>query len=258
MAERLRTLLPFVRAAHLYPAALVVQLQSHASDVMGYRRARLVLANTPTAERAMASAGFSAACVPPPIEVPAEPPVRRPHDGLRVAFCSHPLNAPRKGLRYLLDALALTSARPMELTLIGGQGDEFRPAIEAAGRAGVTVRSLGRLPREDYLEHLARHSDVLAFPSLYEEWGYALFEALSRGVPAIAFDLYPFFDIVDEDTGRLVGARDPRALAAALDDAAAGNLPAPERVMESTRRRFGAESVVRRLVGLYEQTAATA
>lgn len=251
LRARLRTLLPLVASAPLYPAALMVQAQSHASDLLGYRRAGLVLANTPTAERALQARGFRAACVPPPIYVPDTLPEGEPVEVLRVVFCSHPLNLRRKGLRHLLEALPLTRTRPLEVTLVGGPSSELDSAIAAARSAGVEVRLLGRVAREEYLEQLERRTDVLVFPSLYEEWGYALFEALSRGVPAIAFDLYPFFDIVDDDTGRLVAPGDPQALAAAIDGAAAGALPPPERVIDSTRRRFGSDAVVARLLECY-------
>ena len=117
----------------------------------------------------------------------------------------------------------------------------------------MSVQLLGYVPRERYLEHLARHTDLLAFMSLYEEWGYALFEALSRGVPVLAFDHYPFFDILDEDTGLLVESRNAAAVAAAIDAACRGELPAPERALESTRRRFSNEAVVPRLISEYER-----
>jgi glycosyltransferase involved in cell wall biosynthesis len=88
--------------------------------------------------------------------------------------------------------------------------------------------------------------------SLYEEWGYALLEALSRGVPALAFDLYPFFDILDGDTGIVVEHDGPEAVARGLEAALRGDLPDAGRVRESTRRRFSTESVVPRLLEVYE------
>lgn len=255
LQARLRTLLPFVGQSPLYPAAAMVQAQSHASDLLGYRRAGLVLANTPTAERALRARGFRTACVPPPIYVPDVLPEDQPGEVLRVAFCGHPLNLRRKGLRHLLKALPATQTRPLEVTLVGGLSSELDSAIATARSAGVEIRLLGRVSREEYLEQLERRTDVLVFPSLYEEWGYALFEALSRGVPAIAFDLYPFFDIVDADTGRLVAPGDAHALATAIDEAAAGALPPPTRVIESTRRRFGSGAVVTRLLERYRAAA---
>ena len=83
-----------------------------------------------------------------------------------------------------------------------------------------------------------------------------LVRGLSPGVPALAFDVYPFFDILDERTGSLVSARDPAAVARALDRAAAGSLPGPEQVLSTTRARFGTEAVVPRLLETYERLAA--
>ena len=128
-----------------------------------------------------------------------------------MVFCGHPLTNPRKGFGRLVEALPLVEGGPIELTVFGGVSEPFAEEIERARRAGVKVELLGYQPRERYLEHLERRTDLLAFPSLYEEWGYALLEALSRGVPALAFDLYPFFDILDEDTGMVVAEGRPGA-----------------------------------------------
>jgi glycosyltransferase involved in cell wall biosynthesis len=248
LADRLRTLMPFVSRRALWPAGLAVQAQSHVADLAGYRRADLVATNTEAARRAMGQHGFDAVCVPPAIEVAEAPTAPLPSDAFRVAFCSHPLNLRRKGLRFLLEALPLVGHRPLRVTLVGGPDPVFDAPIAAARGAGVDVRLTGRVPREEYLRLLAEETDLLAFPSLYEEWGYALFEALSEGVPALAFDLYPFSEIVDDRCGELVPPRDPRALAAAIDRAAAGELPSREVVHSSTRERFGSESVARRLL----------
>ncbi len=254
LVPRLRTMLPFKRRfPPLFAAHTVLELQAHASDLLGYRRADLVLANTPTARRGFQQRGFPAECIPPCIEVPDSLPERTASEALRIAFCGHPLGARRKGLSYLLEALTMVREGPIEVTLVGGSTPDLEPAIERARRAGVAIEMLGFVPRERYLEQLARHTDLLAFLSLYEEWGYALFEALSRGVPGLAFDLYPFFDIVDEHSGRLVEPRNSRAVAAAIDAACRGDLPAPESVLESTRRQFSSEAVVPRLVKVYER-----
>ena len=256
LLPRMHTMLEFARRApHVYLGTAAVEAQAHGADLLGYRRADIVLVNTPTAERAFGERGFRARCVPPSIDVASEPPTREPSDALRVTFCGHPLDRRRKGLRYLLDALPLVKGGPIELTLVGAPSPALDEQIAAVRRAGVEVTLLGHVPRERYLEHLAARTDLLAFPSLYEEWGYALFEAFSRGVPALAFDLYPFHDIIDADTGLLVPARDPLALARALEQALAGALPNPRAVLDSTRTRFGNEAVVERLLEIYREIA---
>lgn len=254
LRARLRTMLRFApRIPHVYLANVAMLLQSHSADALAYRRADVILTNTETAERSFRAFGYEAQHLPPSIEVPTVLPDRRPSDRFRIAFCAHPLDRPRKGLVYLLDALGrLDDASAVELTLIGGPSDALEELIASAQRNGASVQMLGRVPRQRYLEHLARDTDMLAFTSLYEEWGYALFEAFSRGVPAVTFDLYPFHDIVDVDTGRLVAAADPIALARALDAARRGALPEPAAVLDSARRRFGSLAIAEQLITVYE------
>jgi glycosyltransferase involved in cell wall biosynthesis len=140
----------------------------------------------------------------------------------------------------------------LEVTIVGGWGEPEDPGVEAARAAGVTVHTLGKVPREEYLEVLTRRTDVLAHPALWEEWGYSLFEALGLGVPAIAFDVYPYGELLDDRLGRVVPGRDSTAFAAALDDAAAGRLPAPAAVLAEVTRRYGPAATVARLLPIYE------
>lgn len=255
LLPRLRTMLPFKqRFPPLFAAHFLLEIQGHTADLLGYRRADLVLSNTPTNKRALRARGFAAECVPSCIEVPDALPEREPSEALRVAFCGHPLGRRRKGLRYLLEALPMLEEGPVEVTLVGGPTPDLDDPIERARRAGVKVEVLGHVPRERYLEHLARRTDLLAFMSLYEEWGYALLEALSRGVPVLAFEHYPFFDILDENTGFLVEPRSARAVAAAIDAARRGEMPSPDRVQQTTRERFSNDAIVPRLLKAYEQT----
>jgi glycosyltransferase involved in cell wall biosynthesis len=257
LPDRLGTMLQFARRSPpMYAAHVILELQAHGSDLLGYRRADLVLANTAPAESAFRDKGIEARHVPPSIRVPQEPPPREPSDRFRVTFCAHRLETPRKGLAYLLDALPLLDGGPYELTLFGVPSAGFDPQIETAREAGVEVNVRGHLPRHEYLDHLARRTDLLAFPSLYEEWGYALLEGFSQGVPALAFDTYPFFEIVDERTGLLVAPRDASAVAAGIERARAGGLPKPADVIDSVRTRFGSASVAERLIPLYERLAA--
>lgn len=255
LVPRLRTMLPFKsRFPPMFAVHTLLELQSHASDRLGYRRAELILANTQSAEAGFRERGFHARCIPPAIAVPDRLPEREPSEALRVVFCAHPLTNPRKGFRRLLEALPLVEGSPIELTVFGGVSEPFVEEIERVRRGGVSVELMGFQPRQRYLEHLERRTDLLAFMSLYEEWGYALLEALSRGVPALAFEVYPFFDIVDADTGLVVRQDGPEPIARGLEAALRGELPSSERVFDSTRRRFSAEAVVPRLIEAYEQT----
>lgn len=228
-------------------------VQTHSSDALGYRRAEAVVAVTEQAVAFLRDHGVPAEFAPLAVEVADELPAREPGQATRVAFCAHPVDRPWKGLRYLLDALPLVrEPAAFEVTLVGGWGEEEDPGVAAAREAGVAVETLGRVPRDRYLELLTRRTDVLAHPALWEEWGYSLFEALGLGVPAIAFDVYPYDELLDDRLGRVVAGRDPAAFAAALDDAIAGRLPAPADVLAEVRRRYGPEATAERLLPVYE------
>ncbi|HEX5620320.1 MAG TPA: glycosyltransferase, partial [Solirubrobacteraceae bacterium] len=230
---------PVQLAAHV-----AYQAQTYASDALGYRRADLLLAATPSATRFFAAQGRPAAHVPPCLEVAPAP--RATGDTFRIAFCAHPLERPWKGLRYLLEAV--TAVRPVEVTLFGGF--DHTPDDLPAG-----VEVSGRIARDEYLDRVAE-MDVLVAPALWEEWGYSLFEALSRGVPVIAFDLFPYDETIDDSLGVLVPPRDAAALASAIAAARDGALPPRERVLESARERFGTDAIAAQLVDAYERTLA--
>lgn len=256
LRARFRTYLPFApKFPPLYLANVLREIQSHRSDVLGYRRAQVVLCNTPDAAAAMNAAGFPARSIPPPIEMPSAPnrPVR--HGAIELAFCGHPVGRPRKGLRYLLEALTHMREQPVRLTLFGGGHEELREELTRVERTGHSVRPMGRVPRERYLEMLEQEIDILAFPSLYEEWGYALFEGLSRGVAAVAFETHPYAEILDADTGAVAPLRDPTSLARILDRMVTGDRPTPDQVWQSTHARFGSQAVAARLVDLYSGLA---
>lgn len=235
------------RAPVQLAAHLAYQTQTYASDALGYRRADLLLAATPSATRFYEARGRVAMCIPPCLDVADVPAPRAAGEAFRIAFCAHPLDRPWKGLRYLLEALA---ALPIELTLVGGwdrRPDDLPAAVEVTGR----------VDRDDYLVRVG-NADVLVAPALWEEWGYSLFEALSRGVPVIAFDLYPYAETIDDSLGLLVPPRDTAALATTIAAARDGALPSRERVLASTRERFGSDAIAARLMDAYERTRAHA
>jgi glycosyltransferase involved in cell wall biosynthesis len=254
---RLRTMMPFARRGPAAVVHLAAEAQAHAGDRLGYARAALVLANTATAEAALRAKGFPARTIPPAIGMPERPPARTPSDRLRLVFCAYNVATPRKGLRLLLEALTRLPPGRLRLTVVGGGSERVAAAIESARTAGTEVVVTGSLPRERWLALLAREADLLIMPSLYEEWGYALFEALSRGVPALALRRYPFGELLDDRTGVLVEDASPDAVASALTGVLAGGLPPAATVRDTTRARFAADAIAPQLLAAYEQVVAT-
>lgn len=129
----------------------------------------------------------------------------------------------RKGVRWLLDGLALARReRPdLKLDLIGGGGGRSRARIArmiAARGLADAVTLVGPLPNAELLARLPRYRALL-LPSLNETFGMVYVEALFAGVPILftrgtAIDGY----LDGLDVGRAVPPRDAKAIAAAILD----------------------------------------
>jgi glycosyltransferase involved in cell wall biosynthesis len=176
---------------------------------------------------------------------------------------------PRKGHRYLVEAMALLgrgSGAPQRrvVAIIAGGGSLRDPLAAEIRRLGLgdAVRMLGRV---DDARAILWALDVFAMPSLSEGLGVALLEALACGLPSGASRVGGIVDTVDDGrTGMLVAPADAPALAGALahlsaEAAALAAMGAAARAMAV--ERFSMASMARRTVELYRaclQTGASA
>ena len=118
--------------------------------------------------------------------------------------------APRKGVRYLVEAFALLRHPKKELLIVG-------PRSTPSGLEGVSlpdnVRFAGVLKGEDLARAYAGAA-VLVLPTLEEGLALVLGEALAQGTPVIATVNSGGADLFrDGEEGFLVPVRDPAALA---------------------------------------------
>jgi glycosyltransferase involved in cell wall biosynthesis len=123
----------------------------------------------------------------------------------------------QKGHRYLLEAFAqLAPLVPDARLLIVGDGDLAGALHTQAGALGIGARVCFAGHRGDVARVLGA-LDVLAIASTYEGTPLALFEALAAGKAIVSTAVDGCAEILrDGETGLLVPARDPAALAAAL------------------------------------------
>lgn len=126
--------------------------------------------------------------------------------------------APQKGVATLVDAVPLLrSDAPVVVVGDGPQRQELERRAAAKG-LGDRVRFTGFVAHEEVPAWLAS-ADVLVLPSVYEELGSILVEAMQAGLPVVASAVGGIPDAVtDGVTGRLVPPGDPAALAAAVDE----------------------------------------
>lgn len=126
-----------------------------------------------------------------------------------------------KGVLDLRDAFAqLAARRPDAHLVVVGGGDE-RAALEAAAAREPRLHVVGPRPLPEIPRYLAA-CDVLTLASWAEGTPNVVLEALASGRRVVATAVGGVPDLLDDPLlGELVPARDPTALAAALDRALA-------------------------------------
>ncbi len=144
---------------------------------------------------------------------------------------------PQKGVDVAVRALALLRARHDDVELVVlGDGPE-RTSIDALARElDVPVYLPGRVP--DVAAWL-RRATVLVHPVRWEGFGLAVLEAMLAGLPVVASRVSSLPELVaDGETGVLVPADDPAALAAGIDEALRSANPLGEAGRRRARERF--------------------
>lgn len=173
----------------------------------------------------------------------------------------------RKGVHYLLDALARLRDARVRLRVIGD--GPMRAELEARARRNGVADAVvfeGFVSRERLARALGA-CDAFVLPAIVdtkgdtEGLGVVLIEALQHGKPVIASDAGGIPDVIrDGETGLLVPPADAPALAAAIARLAAD---AELRNRLGTRGRqhveaeFGWPAIIERLVGLYRSLVPT-
>jgi len=170
--------------------------------------------------------------------------------------------APKKNLPATLEVLQRLRAmgRNVELIIAGGDDDGERPRLEATARELGVIKAVhftGLLSRESIREVLA-DADVFMLPSLSENFGIAVVEAMLARVPIVISD--------GVGIGREIGAADAGVvmpLAAGVDgltDAVARLLDNPQerqRLAHAGRefalREYAEESVADRVRAVVQQ-----
>ena len=143
--------------------------------------------------------------------------------------------AAQKGVSILIDAAAQLRTAGARVVLVG-DGPSRRALERQARRAAVDdrVTFAGFVPHAAVAAVLA-HADVLVLPSVYEELGSVLLEAMQAGVPIVATAVGGVPEALGP-AGVLVPPGDPVALAAAVD-AVLGDPASAARLRELARER---------------------
>ena len=131
---------------------------------------------------------------------------------------------PRKNLENLVRAFARSEASGFSLVLAGGPVRWFPEATE---RLDATIQLLpesvrGRIVRTGYVSErdklaLLSGATVLAYPSLYEGFGFPVLEGFAAGVPVLTSNVSSLVEVAGE-AAVLVDPADIDGMAAALSE----------------------------------------
>jgi glycosyltransferase involved in cell wall biosynthesis len=170
----------------------------------------------------------------PPDDVPADVPVL-------LAVCRL---EPQKGLDVAIRALAEI---PDAHLVVLGEGPQ-RAELERLGDERVHLP--GRVP--DVAAWLDR-ADLLVHPARWEGFGLALLEAMLASLPVVATNVSSIPEVVaDGETGILVPADDPAALAEAVNRVLANPSDYGARGFVRARSEFGVARMADRTLAVYE------
>jgi len=166
---------------------------------------------------------------------------------------------PYKGHADLVEAFARARAfLPGSVLLLAGQDDGLGVALTAQAEALGVIDEVRILGARGDIPDLLAAADVFVLASHEEGSPNAVIEAMAAGLPAVVTDAGGSPEAVGE-TGIVVPARDPVALAAALvrlgkDGALRAALGAAAR--QRAREAFSLEACIGRYVALYAGLAA--
>ena len=152
-----------------------------------------------------------------------------------------------KGHRVLVSAMPHLAAE-VHVAIVG-DGSQRESLLQLAQELGVQER-LHLLGHRDDVEHFVSALDVFCLPSLGEGLPRVVMEAQGADVPVVASDVGSVRQVVDEETGHLVPADDPVALANAIT-ARLASPPAPGACRAYAEAHFSIE----RMVAMYDRVA---
>ncbi|MEU5907568.1 glycosyltransferase [Micromonospora sp. NPDC047467] len=171
----------------------------------------------------------------------------------------------RKGFQTVVRAMALVP--DAECVVVGGppegllETDPYARRLRAlAESCGVAdrVHLVGAVPREE-MGRWYRSADLLVAAPWYEPFGLTPLEAMACGVPVVGTAVGGIRDtVVDGTTGDLVPARDPHALATAIQrllDDRIRRFRYATAAAERARSRYSWAATAERLAGIYGEVA---
>ena len=155
---------------------------------------------------------------------------------------------PSKGLEDIISMSKILSSEQYKIAVIGL--DEKQ--IQYVNKVAPNILALPKTYNANQLADAYNAADVFINPSKQETFGMVTAEALSCGTPAIVYNATASPELVDENTGRVIGVGDIRAFIKAIDEV----LEIPN-VSEKCRNRaetlFDREKNLEKYINIYKR-----
>ena len=192
---------------------------------------------------------------------PADTPTEGVAAGKPLVVCVARGLEARKGIAYLIEALAAAQrVAPVELIIIGKGSQQLKQQMLAHARAlGVTdvVTLVDSVSLPD-LVALYQRATVTVVPSLLEGFSKPALESMACGTPVIGTAVGAIPELVDKSSGVLVAPGDAGALAAALIDLLQDDSRVKQMEVAARRRAvmlFAWDTVAQRVLRVCEEAA---
>ena len=161
-----------------------------------------------------------------------------------ILFNSHHIDNPRKGLKYLIDAMKLSTRNDI---LLCASGNIMNTETQ------VSFINLGYLNSESKMAQAYAAADVFVLPSVAENFPNTLCEAILCGTPVVAFNVGGVSEIINSDNGILVTLKDSSELAKAIDRVVDSNKYDKDIIRRDALKRFNSSKIINDHIILYSK-----
>lgn len=192
--------------------------------------------------------------VPPPLDVESSVTQRRP-DADPLVFYLGRLN-PVKNIEALILAWPeVRGSEPRAQLVVAGDGDgAYRKRLESRATGDSSIRFSGFVSGSEKTDLLSRAA-VCVLPSLHENFGMAVVEAIAAGVPVVISPHVQLASVIEEENLGIVVETTPELLAQAIvktirDESLRGRVERDG--PDTVRRRFSSALTGERLEKMYD------
>lgn len=170
-----------------------------------------------------------------------------PADKKIILFVANHINNPRKGVRYLLEAIPLFKTQDIFLCSVGHIANDLK--------GNNSLLQLGYIMDNETMADVYNAADVFVLPSLAENFPNTIVESLLCGTPVIAFNVGGIPEQINDSNGLIVEGISPTKLSETIDTFFE-NLSRykPDLIAKSARKKYDSNIIIEQHLELYKRT----